>query len=155
MSIKDIEKTTDLEVLEDKELPIEEQREIPPIPKDGIPSNIVMFGSREIEIKPTKMKYQRNRSAAFYTIIENYPMAEIAAIGKGYFDEERDGDKCVYDWLVAVTDDPELVREEYNNIDTGTIEQLLEIFLRLNKIGEKRENLKKQEQERGVRKEAK
>lgn len=143
-----------------KELPAEDAsvKELPDgaivskaIPAHGITANQVQFGSTLIEIKPTKMKYQRMRTAAFYTVIENYPLSEILAIDKGYFDNDRDGDKCVYDWLVAVTDDPELVRREYDNIDTGTIEQMLKIFLRVNAINEKREALKKQTEEKGVR----
>lgn len=48
-----------------KELPPAEQsmRELPPV---GSPENTVMIGGQMIEIQPTKLKYQRNRTAAFY-----------------------------------------------------------------------------------------
>lgn len=136
--------------IEIKEAPVGEAPE-KEVPQDGNLLNKVQFGDTLIEIKPTKMKYQRNRMAAFYTVLETYPLSEILAIRQGYFDEERDGDKCVYDWLVAVTDDPELVRREYDNITTETVEQMLKIFLRVNAIDEKREALKKQIAERGVK----
>lgn len=136
--------------LREKELPDEgtPDRELP---IDGMTQNQVMFGNTLIEIKPTKMKYQRTRTAAFYTALENYALTDILSIDKGFFDEERDGDKCVYDWLVAATDDPELVRREYNNIDNEVVEKVLEIFLRVNRILEKREALKKNMIGRGVR----
>lgn len=61
---------------------------------------------------------------------------------RGSFGDDRDGDKAVFDWLIAVTDDPELIEEHYDELDTGTIEKLLSIFRRINKIDEKDEKLK-------------
>jgi hypothetical protein len=46
------------------------------------------------------------------------------------------------DWLIAVTDDAELVRTNYDAMDTGTVEQLLSIFRRMNKIDEKEQRQK-------------
>ena len=46
------------------------------------------------------------------------------------------------DWLIAVTDDPDLVTAHYDEMDTGTIEQLLTIFRRVNRIDEKEQKLK-------------
>ena len=46
----------------------------------------------------------------------------------GAFGDERDGDKAVMDWLIAVTDDEELITAHYDSLDTGVIEQLLSIF---------------------------
>ena len=61
---------------------------------------------------------------------------------KGSFGDDRDGDKAVFDWLIAVTDDPELIEECYDELDSGTIEKLLSVFRRVNKIDEKDEKLK-------------
>lgn len=55
----------------------------------------------------------------------------------GAFGDERDGDKAVMDWLIAVTDDEELITAHYDSLDTGVIEQLLSIFRRVNRIEEK------------------
>ena len=44
----------------------------------------------------------RNRTAAFYRILEVYPLSDILAMEAGAFDDERDGDKAVMDWLIAV-----------------------------------------------------
>lgn len=41
------------------------------------------------------------------------------------------------DWLIAVFDDPQLVVEHYDEMDSDMIEKLLEIFKRLNKIDDK------------------
>lgn len=38
------------------------------LPQVGNPENSVMIGGKPIEIKATKVKYQRNRTAAFYKI---------------------------------------------------------------------------------------
>lgn len=55
----------------------------------------------------------------------------------GAFGDDRDGDKAVMDWLIAVTDDEELILQNYDGMDTGLIEQLLAIFRRVNRIDEK------------------
>lgn len=46
------------------------------------------------------------------------------------------------DWLCAVIDDEELVRSNYNDMDAETIERILEIFLRVNRIKDKEDSLK-------------
>ena len=51
-------------------------------------------------------------------------------------------DKALCDWLVAVTDDEDLVREHINEFDTDTVYRLLAIFRRVNKIDEREEKLK-------------
>ncbi len=60
----------------------------------------------------------------------------------GQFGDDRTGDKAVLDWLIAVTDNPALIEEHYDDIDTGVIEQLLAIFKRINHITEKEDKLK-------------
>lgn len=73
----------------------------------------------------------------FYKILEAYPLADILGMEAGTFGDDRDGDKAVMDFLIAVTDDPELITAHYNELDTGVIEKLLHIFRRVNKIDEK------------------
>ena len=124
-----------------KELPdtAQIQKELPVV---GSQENKIMVGGTMVEIKPTKLKYQRNRTASFYKVMELYPLTEIFAMQKGTFGDDRDGDKAVMDWLIAVFDDEKLVTENYDEFDTGTIEQLLVIFKRVNEIDEKEEKLK-------------
>ena len=112
------------------------------LPKVGNPENTVIIGGKLIEIKPTKLKYQRNRTAVFYHILELYPLSDILAMGPKSFGDGLDGDKKLYDWLVAVTDDEDLIREHYDEIDSDTIYRMLEIFRRVNKISEMEEKLK-------------
>lgn len=132
-----------------------------PLPKAGVkpkelpivgkPENTVKIGETMIEIKPTKVKYQRDRTAAFYRMVEMYPLPDLFAMTKEALgDDERDGDKCIMDWLVASTDNPDLILENYEEIDTETIETILAIFKRVNNIEEKEEKLKKFKEERGA-----
>jgi len=134
-----------------KELPDKGQEAVPvpakmefvkELPKIGIPENTVMIGGKLIEIKPTKLKYQRNRTAVFYHILEMYPLADILAMGPKSFGDGLDGDKKLFDWLVAVTDNEELITQNYDEIDSETIYKMLEIFRRVNKITETEEKLK-------------
>jgi len=123
-----------------------QSKELPPVqqvekdlPQIGSPENTIVIGDRLIEIKPTKLRYQRNRTAAFYKMLELYPLADILAMEAGTF---GDDDKAVMDWLIAVFDDEALVLENYDAMDTGTVEQLLEIFRRVNRIDEKEQKQK-------------
>lgn len=128
---------------ERKEMP-STQSKAKELPVVGAPENIVMIGGAPIEIKPTKLKYQRNRTALFYNVLDNYPLPEIVAMEKGTFGDERDGDKCVFDFLVAATDNPELILANYDEMTTETIETILKIYRRVNKIDEKEQKLKNQ-----------
>lgn len=118
------------------------------LPKTGSPENTVIIGEQLIEIKPTKLKYQRNRTAAFYRVLEMYPLVDILAMEAGSFGDERDGDKATMDWLIAATDDEQLVLDNYDSMDTGTIEKILSIFKRVNKIEEKEAKIKNMAKER-------
>lgn len=140
-----------------KEMPAAEQKAKPvpaptqktkELPQVGSPENTVMIGDKLIEIKPTKLKYQRNRTATFYRLLEMYPLMDIMAMEAGSFGDDRDGDKATMDWLIAATDNEELILANYDNMDTGTIEKILSIFRRVNKIDEKEEKLKNAEKER-------
>lgn len=107
------------------------------LPKVGIPENTVKIGDKLIEIKPTKLKYQRNRTALFYKVLTMLPLPDILAMDAGSFGDDRDGDKCVMDFLIAATDDEQLILDNYDEMDTGTIETILTIYRRVNKIDEK------------------
>ena len=95
---------------QNKELPPVQQTE-KELPQVGSPENTIVIGGRLVEIKPTKLRYQRNRTAAFYKMLELYPLADILAMEAGAFGDDRDGDKAVMDWLIAVFDDEALVLE--------------------------------------------
>ena len=133
--------------MKDKEVPSSEIKN-KELPKAGSVENIVTIGGKEIEIKPTKLKYQRNRTAAFYRLLEMYPLTDILAMEAGTFGDDRDGDKATMDWLIAATDDEQLIVDNYDDMDTGTIEKILSIFKRVNRIEEKELKLKNMERER-------
>ena len=133
-----------------KKLPTAEQQEkklpntetkIKELPKVGSPENTVLIGDKLIEIKPTLLKYQRNRTAAFYRMLDMYPLMDILAMEAGSFGDDRDGDKAVMDWLIAATNDEQLVLDNYDTMDTGTIEKILSIFKRVNRVEEKEEKI--------------
>lgn len=130
-----------------KKLPAAEQP-VKEMPVVGNPENTVMIGDKLIEIKATKVKYQRNRTAAFYKIQDIYSLCDIMAMDEGSFGDERDGDKAVMDWLIAATDDEQLILDNYEEMDTETIEKILSIFRRVNRIDEKEAKLKNLETER-------
>ena len=111
------------------------------LPQVGSPENTVMIGGKLIEIKPMKMKYVRNRTAAFRHILEVYPLSDILAM-ENTFGDGRDGDKALFDWLVAVTDDEQLISENYDEMDTDTIYRMLAIHRRVDKVDELEAKLK-------------
>lgn len=112
------------------------------LPQVGSPENSIIIGKTLVEIKPTKLRYQRNRTAAFYKILELYPLVDVLAMEAGAFGDNRDGDKALMDWLIAVTDNAELIQKYYDIMDTGVIEQMLSIFRRVNRIDEKEQKQK-------------
>lgn len=113
-------------------------------PKIGDPQNVVRFGDIEIELKPTKIKYQRDRTAAFYRVLKQMPLVDILALQDGILDPERSSDKMLFDWLIAVTDDSKIVTANYDKLDSESIYKILEIFCRLNHIPDEEKKQKAQ-----------
>lgn len=139
----------DIPAAEHFEKPIPNSKsKIKELPAIGNPENTVIIGGEPIEIKATKLKYQRNRTATFYRILDLYPLTDILAMDAGQFGDDRDGDKAVMDWLIAATDNEELITANYDDMDTDVIEKILVIFKRVNRITEKDEKLKNMETER-------
>ncbi|MDO4357277.1 MAG: hypothetical protein Q4E13_12295 [Clostridia bacterium] len=68
--------------MEEKEIPTTEQagRAVPP---SGIQENMVMIGGKRVEIRPTLLKYMRNRTAEFYRVLDVYPLTDILATKAG------------------------------------------------------------------------
>ena len=112
-------------------------------PSDNLEENCVMVGNEKIEIKPTKLKYFRNKAASGYGIIKAIPLHELLTYDKGVLDESRDADQLLYDFLVAVFDNSVLVRDHYDDLDADTIDRIVKIFGRINHIDEKEEAARK------------
>ena len=68
------------------------------MPQVGNPENTVKIGETLVEIKPTKLKYQRNRTALFYRFLDVYPLTDIMGMDAGALGDDRDGDKAVMDF---------------------------------------------------------
>lgn len=113
------------------------------MPTPDHPENCVTLKGKTIEIKPTKLKYFRNRTASVYKLLKMIPLTEFLAYDKGTFDPERDADQMLFDFLTAVFDDARLVTESYDDMSAEDIERVLEIFGRLNHIDEKDEAARK------------
>ena len=106
-----------------------------------------MIGGKVIEIKPTKLKYFRNKAASAFSVIKVVPIHELLTYKAGVIDATRDADALLYDFLVAAFDDPVLVRDNYNELDVETVERVIKIFGRLNHIDEKEEALARKNKE--------
>lgn len=115
-----------------------------PTPTVGNPENVVWIGKRQVEIFPTKVKYQRDKSAAFYLILRQVPLTEILSLSDGVLSKTRSSDKMLFDWLIAVTDNPKLIKDEYDEMDSEQIYKLLEVFCRVNHIDEVEKKAKAQ-----------
>lgn len=116
--------------------------EVKDIPPAGKPINTVIINGHIREIKPTRLRYQRDNTAAFYRVFDQLSLVDILSMQAGTFGDERDGDKCVCDWLTAVFDDYEFVKANYDYMNTEDVENILKIFKRVNKIDEKEERAK-------------
>lgn len=116
------------------------------VPKE----NCVIIDGKEIEIKPTKLKYFRNKMASAYMFLKTIPLNEVLAYGKNVIDETRDADQVLFDFLVAVFDDAKFVKSHYDNMTADEVEQIFKIFGRINHIDEK-EELKRKNMEAQVR----
>lgn len=133
------------EVPEPKDL----DKELPPVTN---PENVIHIGDQDIEIKPTKLLYQRNRTAMAYRILEIYPLPDVLSMDKGILDPERDGDAIVFDFLTAVLDNSpgaprptetaEFLRQRYDSLTSEDIDRIVKIFKRLNNIEDKEEAAK-------------
>lgn len=105
-----------------KELP-EEAKLNKDLPPTVNPENVIRLGDQDIEIKPTKLLYQRNRTAMAYRILGIYPLPDVLAMEKGILDPERDGDAIVFDFLTAVFDN-----KKGDPDPTGTAEMLKKYY---------------------------
>ena len=113
------------------------------MPSDLNEENCVIVEGEKIEIKPTKLKYFRNKAASAYGIIKAVPLHELLTYDKGVLDPKRDADQLLYDFLVAVFDNSAFVRDHYDELDADTIDKIVKIFGRINHVDEKEEQARK------------
>lgn len=128
--------------------PTDLDKELPSIEKE---ENCIMLGDRKVEIKATKLKYFRNRTASIYSALKLVPLNEFLAYDKGVFDKERDSDQILFDFLIAVFDDGNLVKTHYDDMTSDDIEKILQIFGRVNHIDEKEEAARKNREAQATR----
>lgn len=95
-----------------------------------------------IEIRPMDFKYERLGISEFYRVIEMYTTGAILGAEKGVFHPDKDGDKCLMDWLIAVTNDPAFVRRHYDKFNSVIVDELIAIHKRFCRAVEKEEHRK-------------
>lgn len=113
------------------------------MPSDLPEENCVTICGVKREIKPTKLKYFRNKTASVYNILKVVPLNDFLNYDKGVFDPNRDADQILYDFLIAAFDDVEFVKANYDNMTAEDVNKVLKIFGRLNGIDEKEEAARK------------
>lgn len=139
------EKTPEKETIPD---PSPEKEEMP---TDLNMENVVVIGGKQIEIKPTKLKYFRNKTTASYAYLKAVPLTEFLSYDKGVFDKNKDADQLLYDFLVAAFDDATFVRDNYDEMTADDVEKVIQIFGRINHINEKEEAARKNREAQGNR----
>lgn len=108
-----------------------------------VENDIVEVNGQKVKIHSTKFRYFRNRTTAIYEALKKIPLHKFLAYDAGVFDEERDSDQILFDFLVAVFDDEEFVKKNYNDFTAENLEEILKIFGRVNHIEEKEEAVRK------------
>lgn len=113
------------------------------MPSDLNMENVVTICGKQIEIKPTKLKYFRNKTTSSYGYLKAIPLNEYLGYDKGVLDKTKDADQLLYDFLVAAFDDPVFVRDNYDEMTADDVDRIIKIFGRINHIDEKEEAARK------------
>ena len=111
-------------------------------PIDHKKENTVTINGIEREIKETRFEYYRIGWTSARGLLENVPIDALFVIQEGVYDPKRDGLQIVFDFLVAVFDDEQFVRDNFDYMTAGDIDKILEIYKRINKIEEKEDAAK-------------
>lgn len=132
----ELNETPQIETVPD---PTDTQKELP---KDFNEAHAVTLDGETREIKSTKVKYHRNRTAVAYRILQVYPLPDVLAMDAGILDPDRDGDQILFDFLIAAFDDADFVKRHYDNMTAEDVEKVVKIFCEVNGITEKEEQAK-------------
>lgn len=117
-------------------------------PVDYKLENTVTINGIDREIKETRFEYYRIGWTSARGLLENVPIDTLFVIQQGVYDPKRDGLQIIFDFLVAVFDDEQFVRDNFDYMTAADIEKILEIYRRINKIEEKEEAAKNREAKR-------
>ena len=112
--------------------------------------NVVFIKNEPIEIKPTQLRYFRNQAVSSYNFIKAIPLTTFFTYQKGVLGN-RSPDEMLYDFLVAVFDSSEFVRDHYDEMTADDVDRIVKIFGRINHIDEKEEQARKNQQAQGSR----
>ena len=140
--------TPELEIQPEQTPELEEVPEQSPpninYPKDADPENCIIVDGKAIEIKPTKLKYFRNTQTSGSSWLKLVPLPEFLTYQPGSIpNDSRGADQILYDFLIAVFDDSEFVRDHYDEFDADQVDKAVQIFGRINHVEEKEEAARK------------
>lgn len=116
-----------------------------PAPPVGLSQNQIIIDGVLLQIKSTKVKYHRAKVTDFYKVLKQAPLSEILSLDEDFFGAHSP-DKMLFDWLVAVIDDPDFVTQHYNNFTAKDVDDLVKIYCRLNGIDQREERKNRQAQ---------
>lgn len=110
---------------------------------DTVPEKFrAKVGDEEREIKATKLKYFRSGTVGIYKFLRIIPLNEFISYESGVFDPEKSADQLLFEFLVAVFDDEEFVKRNYDEFNADDIEKFVKAFGELNHLDEKEEAAK-------------
>ncbi|MDK2801727.1 MAG: hypothetical protein PWQ70_3346 [Clostridiales bacterium] len=106
--------------------------------------NEVLINGKKREILGTKIKYLKNGYFNAYKIINDIGIVELF--------NYSDGEELIKNFLISVFDDENYVNSVFEDLDVETIENIIEVVKKVNKIKEEdfltkmmREEVKKEE----------
>lgn len=117
------------------------------LPKDYDEKNSVIIDDEVYTIKPTRLRYFRNKSMSIYHYLLQIPLTEFLTYDKGVFDTERSADQLLFDFLVGVFDNIEIVKNIYDKMTAEHLDKVLEIVGRLDGIAQRDEEAERKNRE--------
>ena len=115
------------------------------VPSDLPEEDCVTFKEKKIQIKPTKLKYFRNKAASCYNLVKAIPLFEFLTYDKGVFDPNRSADELLFNFLVSAFDDSSFVTLNYDEFDAAMVDRIVKILGRLNGVDDKEAERKNRE----------
>lgn len=111
---------------------------------DTVPERFrVKVGDEERELRPTKLKFFRSGTVGIYKFLRIIPLNEFISYEAGVFDPEKSADQLLFEFLVAVFDDEDFVKRNYDEFNADDIEKFVKAFGELNHLDEKEEAARK------------
>lgn len=112
------------------------------LPETEEDKRTIVIAGRKIVINPIRVLYMRSGNGSIYRLLERYPIIEFLASSAEDLGLDRSGEQLLFDFLVAVFNDSEIVSEIFDDITIEDIYNIIRIYRYVNKIDEKEEERK-------------